>query len=40
MVVRLCKIQMVCEGEYIVQAGALGMEMYFILEGAADVISP
>jgi CRP-like cAMP-binding protein len=30
---------MVCRGEYVIQAGELGMEMYFILEGTADVIS-
>lgn len=30
---------MVCTGEYILQAGEIGLEMYFILEGTADVIS-
>jgi hypothetical protein len=37
MIMRLCTIKMVCKGEYIMEQGEVGLEMYFIIEGHVEV---
>jgi hypothetical protein len=39
MIVRRCTVCMACEGEYIMEVGELGLEMYFIIEGEVEIIS-
>jgi voltage-gated potassium channel len=40
MIMHLCKIKMVCKGEFIMEQGEIGLEMYFIIDGHVEVISP
>ena len=38
MIVRRCTVVMSCKGEYIMEAGELGLEMYFIISGDVEVV--
>lgn len=37
-IVRRCKVQMCCAGEFVMIEGELGLEMYFIIDGFVEIV--